>query len=252
MKICRYCNKELKNKTNHLYHKECLKKQKKVNWKRWREENYGKALESQKKYNKSKKGKEAKRIWREKNKLPKKRRICKYCKKIIENAHNSQLYHKNCSERHKIEYEREYKKNLGEKSKKKSRESKRKWEEKNRNELNEKRKKEYKLLRKTNPQFRMRSYLRTRLWIALNNYTKTGKIMSSKKYGINYQAIIEHLKPFPKDLSKYHIDHIRPLCSFDLTNPEEIKKAFSPENHQLLLAKENLSKGKKMIKQTFL
>ena len=55
--------------------------------------------------------------------------------------------------------------------------------------------------------------------------------------------IIEHLKPFPKDLSKFHIDHIKPLCSFDLTDFEQIKMAFTPENHQWLTIKQNLSKG---------
>ena len=74
--------------------------------------------------------------------------------------------------------------------------------------------------------------------------------MSSKKYGIDYKEIIEHLKPFPEDLSKYHIDHIIPLCSFrfinedDSINFEEIKKAFAPENHQWLLKEENLRKIK--------
>ena len=82
-------------------------------------------------------------------------------------------------------------------------------------------------------------------------YIKEKKVMSSRKYGINYQLIIEHLKPFPEDISKYHIDHIRPLCSFQfvkedgLTNLEEVKKAFAPENLQWLTAKENISKGGK-------
>lgn len=91
--------------------------------------------------------------------------------------------------------------------------------------------------------YRLIYTLRRRLQTALKKYLKTGKIMSSKKYGIDYPAIIEHLKPFPVNISAYHIDHIRPLCSFDLNNPEEVNRAFSPENHQWLLAEENLSKG---------
>jgi len=67
----------------------------------------------------------------------------------------------------------------------------------------------------------------------------------SSKYGIDYGKIIEHLKPFPKNLSKYHIDHIKPLVCFDLTNPIQIKEAFAPENHQWLLAIENKKKGGK-------
>ncbi len=80
---------------------------------------------------------------------------------------------------------------------------------------------------------------------ALKTYSKTGKIMSSRKYGIHYKKIIEHLKPFPKNVKEYHVDHIIPLSSFDLNNPEQIKKAFAPENHQWLTAEENQKKGSK-------
>ena len=102
---------------------------------------------------------------------------------------------------------------------------------------------------KTDPNFRVKRYLRTHLWVAFKQYTKTGKIWSASKYGINYKKIIEYLKPFPENLSLYHIDHIRPLCSFNFvnedgsTNLEEIKIAFAPENHQWLTIQENLSKG---------
>ncbi len=76
--------------------------------------------------------------------------------------------------------------------------------------------------------------LRNLLYQSLKDYTKKGKAFSSKKYGIDFNKIIEHLKPFPKEINKWHIDHIRPLSSFNLENPEEIKKAFAPENHQWL------------------
>lgn len=111
---------------------------------------------------------------------------------------------------------------------------------------------EYKAVRKAYrkiPEVQMKIRLRARVYNALKYYTKTGKIMSSKKYGVDYKNIIEYLKPFPKNLSKYHIDHIKPLCSFNFinkggsTNLEEIKKAFAPENHQFLLAEENLKKS---------
>jgi len=104
---------------------------------------------------------------------------------------------------------------------------------------------------KTNKNFNVRNRLRCLFSNALRIYTKTGKIMTSKKYGINYKAIIIYLKPFPQDLSKYHIDHIKPLCSFTFikedgsTNLEEVEKAFAPENHQWLTVQENLSKGGK-------
>jgi hypothetical protein len=95
----------------------------------------------------------------------------------------------------------------------------------------------------TDIQFKILCRLRAMLYNSLKRYLITGKIMSSNQYGINYENIIEHLKPFPKDVKKYHIDHIKPLCSFDLSDPDQIKIAFAPENHQWLLAEENLIKG---------
>ncbi len=98
--------------------------------------------------------------------------------------------------------------------------------------------------RKTDNNYAIMRRLRNLFNTNMNKYCKEGKASKSSKYGINYHNIIEHLKPFPKDTSKYHIDHIRPLCYFDFNDPEEIKKAFAPKNHQWLTIKENLVKGK--------
>ena len=97
----------------------------------------------------------------------------------------------------------------------------------------------------TDIEFRIANRLRNYLRKVLYNYTQTGKIRKSREYGIDYKAIIQYLKPFPEDFSNYEIDHIKPLCSFDLTNTDEIKQAFAPENHQWLTIKENRSKGGK-------
>lgn len=40
----------------------------------------------------------------------------------------------------------------------------------------------------------------------------------------------------------WHIDHIRPCCSFDLTDPEQQKQCFHYTNLQPLWAKDNLRK----------
>ncbi len=45
----------------------------------------------------------------------------------------------------------------------------------------------------------------------------------------------------------WHIDHIRPCCSFDLSKPEEQKKCFNYTNLQPLWRKDNQSKGAKYV-----
>ena len=41
------------------------------------------------------------------------------------------------------------------------------------------------------------------------------------------------------------IDHIKPICMFDVSNDEELKKAFSWKNTQPLLKQDNRQKGRK-------
>lgn len=45
----------------------------------------------------------------------------------------------------------------------------------------------------------------------------------------------------------WHIDHIRPIASFDLSDPAQVKECFHYSNLQPLWAKDNLSKGDKFI-----
>ena len=44
----------------------------------------------------------------------------------------------------------------------------------------------------------------------------------------------------------WHIDHIIPCASFDLTNPEEQQICFHYSNLQPLWARDNMSKGSKV------
>lgn len=106
-------------------------------------------------------------------------------------------------------------------------------------------KKEYTMRRyHSDENFKMRIKLGTSLNYVIRRYLKTGRIMNPMaKYCIDWVEIIEHLKPFPKKRKDYHVDHIIPLCKFDLTNWEQIQIAFAPENHQWLKVKKNLAKG---------
>jgi len=47
------------------------------------------------------------------------------------------------------------------------------------------------------------------------------------------------------DKDKWHIDHKKPLASFNLSDPEQLKEAFHYQNLQPLWGPHNLSKGKK-------
>lgn len=103
------------------------------------------------------------------------------------------------------------------------------------------------LRRQTDMEFLIADRLRRSLHHALSKYSKNGKIMSSRKYGIDWKKVIESLRPFPTDIKNFEIDHIIPLHAFDLTNSEEVKIAFAPSNLQWLTREENRKKSGKLI-----
>jgi len=98
--------------------------------------------------------------------------------------------------------------------------------------------------KKVDPNYKLSKNLRRLLNQAINYYEKRGVFLVCEKYPIDFASIITYLSPFP-DRKLYQIDHIKPLCSFDLTDPEQIKIAFSPENHQWITPKQNMEKGKR-------
>lgn len=92
------------------------------------------------------------------------------------------------------------------------------------------------------PKFCAIMRLRHRLREAFKRYSRNGKTKPSAEYGIDYDAIFRHIGPCPGERADYHIDHIRPLCLFDFDDPEQVRLAFAPENHQWLRKKDNLAK----------
>lgn len=120
---------------------------------------------------------------------------------------------------------------------------KREWLERNRERMRQLRNERRRKKIAEDENYRIESNLRRRLCKAMAMFTTTGKTLRTKEYGIDYAAIIAYLGPCPGPREAYAIDHIRPLCSFDLTDPEQVRQAFSPENHRWLTTEENQRKA---------
>lgn len=119
------------------------------------------------------------------------------------------------------------------------------WQSKNKTKINKTKYKYFKKRLDTDENFRLVHRLRNRVFNAFKRLSKNGKVKPSKKYGIDYPKIMEHLMAtLPEDFKekKYHIDHIKPCCAFDLENPDEVKKCFDVSNLQWLSKEDNLHK----------
>lgn len=85
---------------------------------------------------------------------------------------------------------------------------------------------------------RLREYMRLK---------KIPKRLHRNEYGIDFEAIRLKLGARPSDGKQYHLDHIIPCTEWDFSNPEEVRRCFSPENLQWLPAEENLKKAAKCL-----
>lgn len=90
----------------------------------------------------------------------------------------------------------------------------------------------------TDPYFALVDRLRGRVRRALGRKSKR-----SRDLGIDYAAIAAHLGPCPGDVKEWHVDHVRALSFYNLRDPEQVRAAFAPTNHQWLPAVENIRKG---------
>lgn len=101
---------------------------------------------------------------------------------------------------------------------------------------------------KRNLNFKLTKVLRSRLRDALNGNFKTGSAVED--LGCSIEFLKQHLESkFSLGMTwdnwafdGWHIDHIIPLCEFDLTKEEQLKKAVHYTNLQPLWAKDNFNK----------
>jgi hypothetical protein len=81
------------------------------------------------------------------------------------------------------------------------------------------------------------------------------KVASTEELlGCSFDVFVEHLQSQFKDgmswdnrgRTGWHIDHIRPCASFDLSDPDQQRQCFHYTNMQPLWAADNFSKGSRI------
>lgn len=133
-------------------------------------------------------------------------------------------------------------------------EESKKWKTNNKTHIREYERKYRKKRRSFDLDFRIRTSLRARLYQAIRKKQKKGSAVHDLGCSIDYLiAYIE--SKFKEGMSwenwgrchgKWNIDHIKPLNSFDLSQPEQLKKACHYTNLQPLWFEENRQKSDKV------
>jgi hypothetical protein len=165
---------------------------------------------------------------------------CKQCYSI-KNSNISDESRRKKSERTKIRYAQNREKFL---------DISRKWRIANK----EYRRKYFRNREDSDIQYKLRCALRNRIRCAIKHDARSGSAINDLGCSIEYfKNYLE--KQFSSGMTwdnygDWHIDHKKPLISFDLTDPEQFRKAVHFTNLQPLWAMDNLSKGTKCEEAT--
>ena len=120
---------------------------------------------------------------------------------------------------------------------------------KNKKSLNKKKNEYFKKRRSIDPCFKIKCYLRNRIGFALKRSGEAKKDKSMNFIGCSVSELKKRLqsKFLPgmtwDNYGKWHVDHIKPCASFDLSDENQQKECFSYTNLQPLWACDNLRKG---------
>ena len=127
-----------------------------------------------------------------------------------------------------------------------------KWRKNNRKKLNENFKRYEKNRKLLDPEYKLMKTLRSRLNSALKRKNVEKGFSTLELTGCELPFLKKYIESkFTKGMTwekvgpEIHIDHIIPICKFDLTKEEEQKKCFHYTNLQPLWAIDNLKKGGK-------
>lgn len=120
---------------------------------------------------------------------------------------------------------------------------------KNKNTINKTRLKRHHVRVKIDMSYKLAKNIRTRIRNALKKGHKPGSAIKDLECTVQELKLYLESKFLPGmswdnySLHGWHIDHIVPLSSFNLEDPEQLKKACHYTNLQPLWAKDNLTKG---------
>ena len=173
---------------------------------------------------------------------------------LSKNAESIKIKKKNYYQNNKLKFSENHKKYIY-KNKNYWKEYSKKYYETNKEKIN-KQKKEYNKKRLQNdPIYKMIRNIRSRIKNALKNKSIKNYMKPMELFGASYEEVWNHLESQFKDgMTRYnnnrkgwHIDHIKPISSFDLTDLEQLKKCCNYKNLQPLWWYDNLSKGIKIL-----
>ena len=119
----------------------------------------------------------------------------------------------------------------------------------------EKRQKKWKVRYYTDPVFRAKEFIKSRLKRIIKQKNVYKPVAFQKAFGIDFQGFKKYIeKKFTIGMTwsnhgEWHLDHVIPLSSFDLSNEKDFKKANHYTNFQPLWAEDNLKKSNKLISE---